>query len=239
MKELNLPDEFINLIALSIRKHIKEHVFATIGSLTEIFINLKENLYEKNHSKGKDNLQMSKCSVDEKILKISQIEEKKASSSHTKNLFATYNTNTTNNQKFRLSYRNNSELTQNIKVDNKLGQVVPFLFEHRLENQLGRKTYRNTHKDAKPSFIKNQIHKREKKQRTNSYLSGSNLSNTKEYLGAVYQKCNDQGILNENVCIINSNTIEISKKVFRYNDYYDIIVIDKKDIKEYFNDLNI
>lgn len=236
---MNLPDEFINLIALSIRKHIKEHVFATIGSLTEIFINLKDNLFEKNQSKLRDNLQMTKSSLDEKNLKISQIEEKKASSSITRTLFATYNTNTTINPKFKQGYRNNSEIAQIIKVDNKLSQVVPFLFEHKLENQLGLKTYRNSHKDLKPSFIKNHLHKREKKQRKNSYLSGSNVSNTKDYFGAAYQKGNDQSNLNENVRKINSNTIEISKKVFQYKDYFDIIVIDKRDIQQYLKDLNI
>ena len=232
--EYLLPTEFVNLIALNIRKQIKEHVFSTMSSLTDIFVNLKENLYEKSQSNLKESLIIAGV-LQDSATKKSHIEEKKANSLNTRTLFATYNTNSSILLKNKLILKTNGEISKSNKKDNKLNRVVPFLFEYKLENQLGRKISRHSNKEAKPYFIRNQLKKKEKKHKT---LGHHSIINEKIYSKDIPLKI-DFGDSNEHVTIENVNKIFISKEILKYSDYYEIITIEKDKIREYLTDLNI
>jgi len=232
--EYMLPSEFVNLIALNIRKQIKEHVFSTMSSLTDVFINLKDNLYEKSQSNIKDSLITGGILQDSATQKCN-FEEKKANSLNTRTLFATYNTNSSMLLKNKMILKTNGENSKSNKVDNKLNRVVPFLFEYKLEDQLGRKISRYCNKKAKPYFIRNQLRKKEKKHKT---LGHHSTNYEKIYSKGIPLKI-DTGDSNQHVTIQNVNKIIISKEILKYSDYYEIITIEKSKIREYLTDINI
>jgi hypothetical protein len=48
---MKLPKEFVFLISMSLRKQIKDYVLGVFNEFSKIFINLKEDAYEKNVKK--------------------------------------------------------------------------------------------------------------------------------------------------------------------------------------------
>ena len=147
---MKLPHEFTYLISMSIRKQIKSYIFKLFENFTQIYTNLKEDNYEKNLNKEKDNYHSLK-----NLKSVPQIAT----------IFTT------------IPEIIKPEIYD--KSDNHINNFLPFMFDVSFDRSLGplRKTKKyKENKIIKPKFLKNSS-KNQKKAHNNGHILFYDIEN--------------------------------------------------------------
>ncbi len=162
-KELKLPQEFEYLIAMTIRKQIKEYAFSSIQNFADSHLKTKNYIFNTDTQFPHKNQLM------------------------TSNLARRSNLNI-DSSKFKGKDKNDSQMIssmikkQEIEEDRELVELASFIFENKIEKELGplhnlKYTTRDS-KHHKPQVLKNHSKKR-KKTNENSIMTTNTLINNK------------------------------------------------------------
>ena len=134
---------------MSIRRQIKAYVFNIFENFTQIYTNIKEDIYDKNLKAEKES-------------QVTLLKQKRSKAPIPK-------PNPTTPLPLFTTINHNKQPKYDKQLDNPLKKYTPFMFDVKLEKSLGPLTRSKKYKDnkfIKPAFLKNKT--KSKKSRTNN-----------------------------------------------------------------------
>jgi hypothetical protein len=257
---MQLPPEFKNLIALSIRKQIRDYVYSKLSIFTSSFLKLKElnnqiqkeiKIIPNENFKPQINGGLGLINTGKTTRRGLHFTKQKLNSHIFTTLQPPKNSNferivISSKATKPISFYNEDEITKLKKKDlnNKLSEYSLDFFDGDVTSFLGKKSLRcrdnsNTSFSNvlhnKISFLKNSTIK----VNLQTTESKPNSKSKHKFSGKLNRndKINGKEMIKDNkhILYIDPSVIILSTEILKYTDYYNCIVINKKDILPFFD----